>query len=74
MIVCVWPMWCEMAIKRLMTVVSVSLSSAGAWIMGSIHTIVIGGLMTLAASFIALKEGAECVSVMCGLIYMYRYI
>ena len=62
--------WREMAIKRLITIVSVSLSSVIAWRMGSIQAVVTRvGLMTLVVSFIA-KEGAGCVSVMCGLLYM----
>ena len=42
--VCFWPVWFEMSTKRLITVVSVSLSSAGACRMGSITAVVTGGI------------------------------
>ena len=37
---CFWPILCEMAIQRLITAMSVSLSSASVWRMGSIHVVI----------------------------------
>ena len=59
MIVCFWPTWFQISTKRLMTVVSVSLSSAGAWRIGSIPAGVTGGPTVLMASLSAPQGGTD---------------
>ena len=59
MMVCFWPVRFEMSTKRLITVVSVSLSSAGACGMGSIPAVVTGGSTILVASLRARHVGTD---------------
>ena len=59
MIVCFWPTWFQISTKRLITV-SVSLSSAGAWRIGSIPAgVIIGGSTVLVASLSAPQGGTD---------------
>ena len=59
MIVCFWPTWFQISTKRLITDVSVSLSSASAWRIGSIPAGVTGGSTVLVASWSAPQGGTD---------------
>ena len=59
MIVCFWPTWFQISTKRLITVVSVSLSSAGDWRIGSSPAGVTGGSTVLVASLSAPQGGTD---------------